>query len=344
MKTTDTRKLSISAQETIRIKAVAALMSGMTQVAAAKLFGVTRQAVGRWVKTFHQGGEAALKARKEGRPKGSGKLQSRQAAVIVKLMTDKDPRQLKLPFYLWTQDAVRGMIQRRFGIILSRSQIARYLRAWGMTPQKPVRRAYEQDPVAVAKWLTKEYPAIRARARREKAEIYWGDAMGMRSDHQAGTTYAPRGKTPKITATGRRFRCNMISAISNRGKLRFLLFKQEFSAAILLRLLRGLLKDTRRRVFVILDKHPVHRSATVRKWVTANHARIELFLLPSYSPELNPDELVNQDVKTNAVGRKPPHTLSQMVRNVRRHLKHRAADPDQVRRYFHHPSVRYAIS
>lgn len=342
MKTTDVRRLSISAQETIRIKAVAAVMGGMRQVAAAKLFGVTRQAIGRWVRAFRRGGEAALKARKEGRPKGSGKLHGRQAATIVKLITDKDPRQLKLPFYLWTQDAVRGLIQRRFGIVLSRSQIARYLKAWGLTPQKPVRRAYEQDPVKVAQWLREEYPAIRARAKREKADIYWGDEMGMRSDHQAGTTYAPRGKTPKITATGRRFKCNMISAITNRGKLRFLLFKKEFTAAVLLRLLRGLLKDTRRKVFFILDKHPVHRSVAVKQWVQANRDRIELFFLPSYSPELNPDELVNQDVKTNAVGRKPPHTLAQMVRNVRRHLKQRAAEPEQVRRYFNHRDVRYA--
>ncbi len=342
MKTSDVRSLSISAQETIRIKAVAAVMGGMKQVAVATVFGVTRQAVGRWVKAYRQGGEVALKARKEGRPRGSGRLQGWQAAAIIKLMTDKDPRQLKLPFYLWTQDAVRSLIQRRFGINLSRSQTGRYLKRWGLTPQKPVRRAYEQDPLKVAQWLREEYPAIRARAKREKADIYWGDEMGMRSDHQAGTTYAPRGKTPTIAATGRRFKCNMISAITNRGTLRFLLFKKEFTAAVLLRLLRGLVKDTRRKVFFILDKHPVHRSAAVKQWVQANRDRIELFFLPSYSPELNPDELVNQDVKTNAVGRKPPHTLTQMVRNVRRYLKQRAADPEQVRRYFHHRDVRYA--
>jgi len=342
MKTIDVRKLSISAQETIRIKAVEAVTKGMKQVAAAQIFGVTRQAVGRWMRAYRRGGQKALKARQEGRPRGSGRLQGWQAAVIVKLMTDKDPRQLKMPFYLWTQEAVRSLIKRRFGIELSRSQVGRYLKAWGMTPQKPVRKAYEQDPVAVAKWLAEEYPAIRARAKREKAEIYWGDEMGMRSDHQAGTTYAPRGKTPKITATGRRFKCNMVSAITNRGKLRFLLFKKEFTAAVLLRLLRGLLKDTRRNVFVILDKHPVHRSADVRKWVEANRKRIAVFFLPSYSPELNPDELVNQDVKTNAVGRKPPHTLPQMMRNVRHYLKQRAAYPEQVRRYFHHPAVKYA--
>jgi transposase len=342
MKTTDVRTLSISAQEAIRIKAVAAVMGGMTQVAAAKLFEVTRQAVGRWVKAFRQGGETALKARKEGRPKGTGKLKGWQAAAIVKLITDKEPRQLKLPFYLWTQDAVRGLIYRRFGITLSRSQIGRYLQAWGLTPQKPVRRAYEQDPVKVAQWIGEEYPAIRARAKREKATIYWGDEMGMRSDHQTATTYAPRGKTPTISATGRRFKCNMISAITNRGELKFLLFKKDFTAAVLLRFLRGLVKDTRRKVFLILDKHPVHRSAAVKKWVHANRDRMEVFFLPSYSPELNPDELLNQDVKTNAVGRKPPHTLTQMVRNVRRYLKQRAADPEQVRSYFHHRDVRYA--
>jgi transposase len=342
MKETDVRKLSPAAQETIRIKAAQAVMNGMKQVNTAKVFGVTQQAVGRWVKAYRKGGEAALKARKEGRPKGSGRLKGYQAATIVKLITDKDPRQLKMPFSLWTQEAVRNLIKRRYDVVLSRSQVGRYLKAWGMTPQKPVRKAYEQDPEKVAQWLDEEYPTIRNRAKREKAEIYWCDEMGMRSDHQTGTTYAPRGKTPKITATGRRFKCNMISAVNNRGKLRFLLFKKEFTAPVLLRFMRGLLNDTRRKVFLILDKHPVHRSAAVRNWLAANRTRIEVFFLPSYSPELNPDELVNQDVKTNAVGRKPPHTLPQMMRNVRQYLTKRVEDPEQVRRYFHHRDVRYA--
>ena len=342
MNTTDVRKLSPKAQETIRVKAVQAVMNGMKQVDAARVFGVTRQSVGVWVKAYRAGGMKMLEARKEGRPPGNGKLKGWQAACIVKLITESDPRQLKLPFWLWTQKAVAQLIKRRFGVMLSRWQVGRYLKTWGMTPQKPVRRAYEQDPVKVEKWLKEEYPAIRARTKRENADIYWGDEMGMRSDHQAGTTYAPRGKTPKITATGRRFKCNMISALTNRGKLRFLLFKKDFKVAVLLRFLRGLVKDTKRKVFFILDGHPVHRSAAVKKWVQANRKRIELFFLPGYSPELNPDELVNQDVKTNAVGRRPPHTLPQMVRNVRRYLKKRAADPEQVRRYFRHRDVRYA--
>lgn len=342
MKTNDVRKLSPAAQEAIRIRSVHAVMKGMTQVAAAEAFGVTRQAVGLWVKAYQKGGEKALKARKEGRPQGSGKLKGWQSAAIMRRITDKEPRQLKLPFYLWTQGAVQHLIKRKYGVELSRSQVGRYLKKWGMTPQKPVRRAYERDPEKVEKWLKEEYPAIRARAKREKAEIYWGDEMGMRSDHQAGRTYAPRGKTPKVTATGRRFKCNMISAVTNRGKLRFRLFKKKFSAQVQIRFMSDLLKDTKRKVFLVLDGHPVHRSAAVAAWAERNAKRITLFRLPSYSPELNPDELVNQDVKTNAVGRKPPHTLPQMMRNVRRYLKKRAEDPIQVRRYFHHPDVRYA--
>lgn len=342
MKTTDVRKLTPEAQEAIRMKAVQAVIGGMKQVEAAPVFGVTRQAVGLWVKAYRARGTKGLKARKEGRPSGSGKLKGWQAACIVKLITDREPRQLKMPFYLWTQKAVGHLIRQRYGISLSRWQVGRYLKKWGMTPQKPVRKAYEQDPENVGRWLQEEYPAIRTRAKREKADIYWGDEMGMRSDHQTGTTYAPRGKTPKTTATGRRFKCNMISAVTNRGKLRFLLFKKDFIVPVFLRFLRGLLKDTKRKVFFIVDRHPVHRSAAVRQWVKEHRDRIELFYLPSYSPELNPDELVNQDVKTNAVGRKPPHTLTQMVGNVRRYLKKRVADPEQVRRYFHHKDVRYA--
>jgi len=342
MKNIDVRKLSPKAQETIRIKAVHAVIGGMKQVEVARVFGVTRQALGLWVKAYRAHGEQALNARKEGRPCGSGRLKGWQAATIVKLITDKEPHQLKMSFYLWTRTAVASLIKKRYGIILSRWQVGRYLKAWGMTPQKPVRKAYEQDPEKVKKWLCEDYPAIQTQAKREKADIYWGDEMGMRSDHQTGTTYAPCGKTPKITATGRRFSCNMISVVSNRGQLRFMLFKKKFTAAILVRFLNGLLKDTRKKVFLVLDGHPVHRSVAVRTWAHAHCDRIKLFFLPSYSPQLNPDELVNQDVKSNAVGRKPPHTLSQMIGNVRRHLKKRAADTEQVRRYFHHPDVRYA--
>lgn len=340
----DARKLSPETQEEIRRKAVTAVENGMTRVAAAELFGVTRHSVDRWVQAFREKGAKALARQKRG-PKGeSRRLNDKQDAEVVKLITDQEPEQLKLPFALWTRDAVRTLIRRKFGARVSLSTVGRYLARWGFSPQKPVRRAYEQNPEAVERWLNEEYPAIRKRAKREKALIYWGDEMGVRSDHQAGRSYAPKGKTPAIAGTGQRFRCNMISALTNRGHLSFMIFKKGFTSAVFIRFLRRLLKDARRKVFLIVDGHPVHKSKKVRQWLREHAGKIEFFLLPGYSPELNPDEMLNQDVKTNAVGRKRARSLPQMMRQVRRYLERRRALPEIVKRYFHEASVRYAAN
>lgn len=194
------------------------------------------------------------------------------------------------------------------------------------------------------RWLEEEYSAIRVAAKKEKALIYWADGMGVRSDHQAGRSYAPQGKTPAIAGTGQRFGCNVVSALTNRGHLSFMVFKKGFTAPVFLQFLRRLVKQAPRKVFVIVDKHPVHRSKKVPAWLAQNATRIRLFFLPGYSPELNPDEMVNQDVKTNAVGRKRARNRAQLMRHVRRYLHRRRANPDMVKRYFHEPSVRYAAN
>ena len=338
----DARKLSPETQEEIRRKAVAAVENGMTRVAAAEVFGVTRHSVDRWVQAFREKGAKALARQKRGPRSESRSLNNEQGAEVVKLITDREPEQLKLPFALWTRDAVRTLIRRKFGVRVSLSTVGRYLARWGFSPQKPVRRAYEQNPEAVERWLNEEYPGIRKRSKTERALIYWGDEMGMRSDHQAGRSYAPKGKTPAIAGTGQRFRCNMISALTNRGHLSFMIFKKGFTSAIFIRFLRRLTKDARRKVFLIVDGHPVHKSKKVRQWLSEHAEEIELFLLPGYSPELNPDEMLNQDVKTNAVGRKRSRTLRQMMGQIRRYLERRRAMPEIVKRYFNKDSLRYA--
>jgi transposase len=260
----------------------------------------------------------------------------------VRLITDRCPDQLKLPFALWTREAVRDLIVRRFGIRLSVWTVGRYLNRWGFTPQKPLRRAYERDPQAVQHWLTQEYPAIRTYARRQGATIYWGDEMGMRSDHQAGTSYGRRGETPVIPGTGQRFRCNLISAITNRGKLAFMVFDEKFTAFIFILFLKRLIRHAGRKVFLIVDEHPVHVSGRVKRWLARHRRQICLFFLPGYSPDLNPDELLNQDVKSNAVGRRRPRNKREMVGNVRSYLWSTQHRPRKVRAYFQHPKVLYA--
>ena len=345
MQRDDARRLSPEAQQVLRMRTVKAVASGMSQVEAARVFGVTRQAVGKWMRAQAAGGVRALKAQRRGRPKGSGgRLKPWQAAHTAKLLTDRTPDQLKLPFYLWTRVAVAELIERKFGIRLSLSSVGRYLARWGFTPQKPVRRAFERDAQAIARWLKEQYPALRARAKREAAQIYWGDEMGMRSDHSAGTSYGRRGHTPVIAGTGKRFRCNLISAITNRGQLNFMVFKERFDTPVFLRFVRRLLKQAGSKVFLIVDGHPVHRAKEVARWVQARAERIALFFLPGYAPELNPDELLNQDVKTNAVGKQRPHDQRQLMHNVRAHLHRRQRQSHVVRRFFEQEHVRYAAA
>ena len=337
----DARSLPAAAQEDLRRKAVAAVRSGMSQVEAAQVFGVTRQAVGRWVGTVREEGTKALRAKRRGRP-AEIQLAAEEAAWVRRQIVNRTPDQLQLKFFLWTREAVGALIESEFGMSLSVWTVGRYLKAWGFTPQKPIRRAFEQNPEEVQRWLNETYPAVRAQALREKAEIYWGDETGMRSDHAAGRSYGRRGQTPVIHSSGRRFGCNMISAITNRGRLHFMVFDEEFRTPVFLKFLERLTRQIRRKMFLILDGHPVHRSRVAKAWFAKNEHRLRVFFLPGYSPELNPDELLNQDVKTNAVGRKPPADAFDLMTNVRGFMLSKQRTPDAVRSYFRGRHVSYA--
>ena len=344
MRKPDARSLSPEAQEDLRRRVVAAVREGMSQSEAARVFGVSRQIVNTWVRRVEKAGAGALKARKRGRPR-QARLAPQQAATTVRLILGGCPDQLRLPFALWTREAVQLLLARKFGLRVSVWTVGRYLRAWGLSPQKPVRRAYEQNPAAVRKWLEEEYPAIRALAKRWGAEIDWLDEMGLRSDHQAGRSWGRRGETPVVWGTGLRFSCNMISAITNRGRLAFMIFRQRFTARVFVNFLRRLLRLTRKsgkKVILIADGHPVHKSRLVDRWLAKHSSRIRIFWLPPYSPELNPDELLNQDVKTNALGRMRPADLREMMGHVRSYLRITQHQPQAVKTYFREEHVRYA--
>jgi transposase len=342
----DARSLPAEAQEDLRRRVVEAVQKGLLQTEAARVFGVARGTVSRWMGLVERVGRRALKARRRGRPPVS-RLAPHQAATTVRSIVGGCPDQLSLPFALWTREAVQALLSRKFDLEVSVWTVGRYLRAWGLTPQKPVRRAYEQNPAAVRKWLKEEYPAIRESARQDQAQIHWLDEMGLRSDHQAGRSYGRRGQTPVVWGTGQRFRCNMISSITNRGRLAFMIFRQRFTARVFLNFLRRLLRmtrKTRRKVFLIADRHPVHKSRSVSRWLAERAAQIRIFWLPSYSPELNPDELLNQDVKTNALGRVRPVNVQEMMSNVRSYLRITQARPKLVKNYFRERHVQYAAT
>lgn len=341
MKTTDTRRLSPEAQEEIRVRVVAALRQGMGKSEAARRFAVSRTSIHNWLKKVEWGSIRVLKSQKRG-PKPGSRLKGHQAALVVRTVTDHCPDQLKMPFVLWTRQAVQWLLRERFQLPVSVWTVGRYLKRWGLTPQKPLRRAYERDPVKVQRWLTQEYPAIARHAKRENAEIHWGDQMGVRSDHHAGRSFGRRGQTPVIPATGKRFGFNMMSTVTNRGTLRFMIFKKRFNTSVMLDFLSRLVRSVNHKVILILDNHPVHRAARVKNWLSAHAHQLELYFLPGYSPELNPDELLNQDVKTNAVGRRNAATPQELEGNLRSYLRSTQKRPDIVRNYFREEHVAYA--
>jgi transposase len=262
---------------------------------------------------------------------------------VIALLRETTPDQLGLPEFLWTREAVAELITRRYGVRLARTTVGAYLRGWGFSPQKPQRRALEQNPAAVRRWLAETYPALRAQARREGGVVVWLDGMGVRSDAAAGRSWAPVGQTPVIKRTGKRFRVNMLSAISNAGRLRFRLFTGSFTAAVFIDFLGRLLRDSAgRKVHLIVDGHPVHRAKVVSAWVARHGERIQLHFLPGYSPELNPVELLNQDVKANAAGRRRARSAAELIAELRSYLRRRQRQPEVVARFFMHPHACYA--
>jgi len=329
-------------QEAVRLKVCNYLQKKLgSQIQAAEIFGLTPRSVNRiWAK-YKAKGSRGLQNKKRG-VQGGKKINGTQAAEVRNLIKNKMPDQLKLAFGLWTREAVQQLIMSRYGVELSRWQVGRYLKSWGYTPQKPIRKAFEQKPAQVKEWLATEFPAIKKRASKEKAVIYFGDETGMRSDHQAGRSYAPAGKTPVIKATGKRFSLNMISAISNRGHLQFMILDGSFNGAVFIEFLKRMIKYSRDKIFFVTDGHPAHKTKILKAWLEENKDRIELFFMPPYSQELNAQEYLNQDVKTNIIGKKRPINKEQMRNNVEEFMNKRKKDKTQVQKYFHESHVRYA--
>ncbi|MEO6062343.1 MAG: IS630 family transposase [Thermoflexales bacterium] len=338
----DARKLKAPALQLLRRQVILSIRDGMSQSEAARFFGVSLRAVSKWSQLDREGGLRALKLKRRGRSPGEGLLDARRAEHIRAMIVDKLPDQMKLPFYLWTRAAVASLIAREYAIEVSLATVGRYLRAWGMSPQKPVRRAYERNDAAIEKWLSRDYAAIARQAKREGAVIYWGDEMGLRSDHVTGTSYAPIGKTPVVRATGQRFGCNMISAITNKGALAFMVFQGKFKVPVFVEFMRRLLKQADGKIYLIVDGHPVHRSSAAKRFVEEHKARLTLIRMPGYCPEMNPDELLNQDVKTNGLGKSRPTNQPELIATVRNHLHRRQKQPQLIRNLFREDHVRYA--
>src|SRR3954462_12031203 len=344
MEARDFRGLGRPAEVALRRRALFLIeREGMTQAEAGGAVGVHRQTVNIWQQRYREQGEGGLlDGRRVSPRRGRGRLAEDEARQGRDWIAEGTPDRLELPFALWTSRAVRELIERRLGKRLGLSTVQLYLQRWGMTPQKPLVRAKQRQPAAIAAWLETAYPAIAKRAKAAKAVVYWGDETGISNQDQIGRSYAPKGRTPVVVRTAKRITRSMIAAVSDRGLVRFMLYEGALNADRFIDFLRRLVRNAGRKVVLIVDNLKVHKAGKVRAWLESHAHEIELFYLPSYAPDHNPAEYLNNDLK-QALRQKPqPDSRDELIGNTRSVLRSIQRSPERVRAYFRPEPVRYA--
>jgi transposase len=338
-KTFDARSYSHEALEQLRRDSVKRVEAGESPELVAAGLGINRRTIYRWLEAYHYGGEDALAAKPI--PGAPSKLDAKQMAKLARMIRDKTPQQFKFEYALWTLSIIRDLIARQFDVKLSEVSVGRLMKRLGFTPQRPLYRAWQQNPELVQSWQEKDYPTIAKRAKKEGALIFFADEAGIRSDHHAGTTWSPVGQTPVVKATGARFGFNMLSAVNALGHFRFMTVEGTVTATVFREFLKRLITGMERKIFLIVDGHPTHKAKLVRQFVADNSDRIELFLLPPYSPELNPDELVWGNVKTR-IAKMAIQTKDELKAVVHGALSRLQKMPHMVSSFFRTPSCSYA--
>lgn len=339
----DFRTLDEDVRLSYRKRAISLIKSGMKKKEVAEIIGVKAGTISEWWRSYKEYGQAGLKSKKKGVKSEDKKLLSTaQEKAIQKMIEDKMPDQLKLAYALWTRKAVKELVEREFGIVLAINTMGDYLRRWGFSPQRPKKQAYERCSKRVQKWLEEEYPEIKKKAKRQNAQIQWGDETGVKNESNHGRSYAPKGKTPVKKSMSKKFSVNMISTVTNQGQVRFMVYKGGMNAQVLIKFMKRLVKGSRQKIFLILDNLRVHHSKLVKEWVEANSSRIELFFLPSYSPDLNPDEYLNCDLKYALSEKSAPRNQQVLKKNITSHMRKLQKSPTRVKKYFNHKSIKYA--
>jgi transposase len=343
MQERDGRSIPDAALEVLRERAVAMHEAGNTQLAIAAALGVHKNTIYRWLKGWRVAGAGALKAKKRGRRHEAKRLlDAEQAAAVQQLMIEHCPDQLDLPWALWSREAVRDLAQARFGVQLALRTVSDYLRRWSFTPQRPIKRALERQDAAIQAWLAEHYPKIAARAKAEGAVIHWGDETGISNQPVYGRSFAPKGQTPVLRRPATRRTLSMISAVTNRGTLRFMLYEGALNTALFLTFLQRLVRSAKSKVFLIVDNLQVHKAGKVQAWVAQHRDKIALFFLPAYAPEHNPDEFLHSDLK-RSLGRRPAvKDKTGLESRLRGYLRRLQRQPERVRAFFQAPTTRYA--
>lgn len=340
----DARKLSPAEQHERRRQVIRAHKRGRSKSQIALEIGLSHTAVGRVIARYESGGLAALSPRKRGRRDGEDRALSLvQEQAVRRIICDKRPEQLKMEFALWSRAAVMQLIERECGITLHVRSVGKYLARWGFTPQKPIKRAYEQSPEAVRTWLDDHYPAIAERARTEGAEIHWGDETALVNTDVRGRCYAPKGKTPVALAIGgTRQKLSMIASVTNQGKARWMIIDGAFNHEKLIEFFEALITDAGRKVFLILDNLGVHHCKPVKAWLAGHKEAMEVFYLPSYSPELNPEERLNAELKHVIGSKVPVRTKVKLQAATEDHMRDLSRKPERIKAYFQDARVKYA--
>ena len=339
----DALRIGEKGQHEIRKTIIRMLNDGKKSTEIAKMLDVSKGHVSNVKKLYEKGGAKALKPAKRGRPAGKNEiLTPEQEKEIQRIITDKTPEQLRFKECMWTRNNIRQMIKEKYGIDIKLSTLGYYLARWGFTVQRPVKRAYKQDGKKIDAWLNSEFPGITARAEEEKAEIFFGDETNIQNTANYARGYAPKGKTPVIQTEAQKLKIEMLSAISKQGKLHFLLYKNSMNSDKLIDFMTRLIADSKKKVFLILDNLRVHHSKAVAAWLEEHKEQIELFFLPPYAPEYNPDELLNSDLKRNAGAMQSPRSQLELENNVRSRLNFLISSPHLISSFFHAPLTSYA--
>ena len=335
----DGRTMPHNTSEMIRRWAVRRVKAGERPGKVMKSYGLCRTSIYRWLRAEKRGGERALRARKHSGPKA--KLAPQQKLRVRRWINGKDPRQYGFDFGLWTRQIVAALIAERGGVKLGVTAVGRLLAELDITPQKPLRRAYERDPVAIERWQRQEFPKLRARAKRRGAKIFFLDEAGVRSDQVLGRTWGIRGQTPEVPTSGKRQSVSAISAVNALGEFWFAMYTQRLNATGFIELLGKFMHRRKRPVFLVLDGHPAHIAQSVARYVQRLKGRLELHFLPGYAPELNPDEFVWNHLKRQGVSKKPLRRNESLRERVHADLSEIQSRPALVRSFFQAPSVAY---
>ena len=341
----DARKLSTEQQQEKRNIAIKLWKKNISIKEIAEIVGVHSSTIYAWKNKYIREGSKAVKIAKRGREKGANKtLSNEQEEKIIRKLIDTNPQQLQFKFALWTREAVRTLIKDMYKIDMPISTVGRYLKKWQFTSKKPIKRAYERKEEKTIQWLKKDYPRIKRMAKKDNADIWWGDETACVSLPTNLKGYAPIGakKKPILTHPAKKFKINMISAITNTGKTMFSLYDESINVDRFIEFLQKVIDSSDKKVYMIVDNLRVHHANLVKDWVEENNEKIALFYLPAYSPDYNPDEYLNQDYKRNANKNNIPKTKTQLKKNTLNYMNNIVKNPKKVANFFKHNKIRYA--